>query len=101
MTFSIADTQECKKTRKSFKILSVDTYGVSEPMEIDQHTEPCSSMLKATKPVAGIDLTQCSSESVSQGTEEQRSFVDVTNFSKDEDVHSPQKKRYKVLIRKG
>lgn len=98
LTFSIADSQECKKTRKSFKILSVDTYRVSESMEIDEHTEPCSSMLKVTKPASDKDLIQCSSESVSQGIKEQRSFVDL---SKDEDVHSPQKKRSKLFDSEG
>jgi len=55
-----------QKTRKSLKILSVDTHEVSEPMEIDEHTEPCSSMLKVTKPLADKDLIQCSSESVTK-----------------------------------
>ena len=89
MTFSIADSQEYKKTRKSFKILSIDTREVSI-LEV---------MKPEIKSLASKDLVPCSS--VLQSTEEQRTVVDLTHFSKDKDVHSPLKKRSKVFDSEG
>ena len=89
LTFSIADSQEYKKTRKSFKILSIDTREVST-LEV---------MKPEIKSLAGKDLVPCSS--VLQSTEEQRTVVDLTHFSKDKDVHSPLKKRSKVFDSEG
>ena len=51
------------------------------------------------KSLAGKDLVPCSS--VLQSTEEQRTVVDLTHFSKDKDVHSPLKKRSKVFDSEG
>jgi len=52
----------------------VDTHEVSKPMEIDEHTVQFSSIVEVSKPLADKDLIQCSSESVSQSTEEQSHF---------------------------
>jgi len=56
-------------------------------MDIDKFTKPCSSMSEVIKPVGGKALCY----------EEQRTYVDLTHFSKYENVHSPQKKSSKVF----
>ena len=102
LMFSIADSKEYQKARKSFKILSIDTHEINESMETENVTKPCATTEASTLEVTISTpplAVPCSS--VAQSNEDQNAIVDLTHFTEDEVVRSPQKKRSKVFNSEG